>query len=61
MSFMSFDYAMRAADAALQFQQGQSQNMRDTNQRVAEVGKGNAQRKDQRKRQLSRAFPWPVK
>jgi hypothetical protein len=47
MSFMSFDYAMRAADAALQFQQGQSQNMRDTNQRVAEVGKGNAQRKDQ--------------
>lgn len=51
MSFMSFDYAMKAADAALQFQQSQSQNIKDTNQRVADVGKGNAQRKDQLIRQ----------
>lgn len=47
MSFMSFDYAMRAADAALQFQQNQGQNIKDTNARAREVGTGNAKRKDE--------------
>lgn len=51
MSFMSFDYAMRAADAALQFQQSQGQNIKDTNSRVREVGTGNAKRKDDLVRQ----------
>lgn len=46
MSFMSFDYAMRAADAALQFQQSQGQNIKDTNARAREVGTNNAKRKD---------------
>lgn len=55
MSFMSFDYAMRAADAALQMQQGMAQNIRDTNQRVAEVGKRNANSKDQLVRQKIQA------
>lgn len=47
MSFMSFDYAMRAADASLQFQQNQGQNVKDTNARAREVGSGNAKRKDE--------------
>lgn len=51
MSFMSFDYAMRAADAALQFHQQQGQNIKDTNARVREVGTGNAKRKDDLVRQ----------
>ena len=51
MSFMSFDYAMRAADAALQFQQSQGQNIKDTNARGREVGTGNAKRKDDLVRQ----------
>lgn len=51
MSFMSFDYAMRAADAALQFQQSQGQNIKDTNARAREVGTGNAKRKDDLVRQ----------
>lgn len=51
MSFMSFDYAMRAADAALQFQQQQGQNIKDTGARAREVGTGNAKRKDDLVRQ----------
>lgn len=51
MSFMSFDYAMRAADAALQFHQQQGQNIKDTNARTREVGTGNAKRKDDLVRQ----------
>jgi hypothetical protein len=51
MSFMSFDYAIRSSDAALQMQQGMAQNLRDTNQRVADVGKRNATSKDQLVRQ----------
>jgi len=46
MSFMSFDYAMRAADAALQFHSQQGQNVKDTGQKVRDVGTGNAKRKD---------------
>lgn len=55
MSFMSFDYAMRAADAALQFQQSQGSNIKDTNARVREVGSGNAKRKDDLVRQTIEA------
>lgn len=55
MSFMSFDYAIRASDAALQMQQGMAQNLRDTNQRVADVGKRNATSKDQLVRQKIQA------
>ncbi len=55
MSFMSFDYAMRAADAALQFQQNQGQNIKDVNQRSREVGTGNAKRKDDLVRQTIEA------
>ncbi|MEZ0370028.1 MAG: hypothetical protein ACAI44_13155 [Candidatus Sericytochromatia bacterium] len=55
MSFMSFDYAMRAADAALQFQQSQGQNIKDTNARTREVGTGNAKRKDDLVRQTIEA------
>jgi len=55
MSFMSFDYAMRAADAALQFQQSQGSNIKDTNARVREVGTGNAKRKDDLVRQTIEA------
>ncbi|HEY9838829.1 MAG: hypothetical protein ACAI44_26905 [Candidatus Sericytochromatia bacterium] len=55
MSFMSFDYAMRAADAALQFQQSQGQNIKDTNARGREVGTGNAKRKDDLVRQTIEA------
>lgn len=51
MSFMSFDYAMRAADAALQFHQNQGQNIKDTGQKVRDVGNRNAQSKDQLVRQ----------
>ncbi|MGE3726539.1 MAG: hypothetical protein AB7I41_13360 [Candidatus Sericytochromatia bacterium] len=55
MSFMSFDYAIRASDAALQMQQGMAQNLRDTNQRVSDVGKRNATSKDQLVRQKIQA------
>lgn len=55
MSFMSFDYAIKASDAALQMQQGMAQNLRDTNQRVADVGKRNATSKDQLVRQKIQA------
>jgi len=50
MSFMSFDYAMRAADAALQFHSQQGQNVKDTGQKVRDVGTGNAKRKDEQVR-----------
>ncbi|PIQ29247.1 hypothetical protein COW64_01415 [bacterium (Candidatus Blackallbacteria) CG18_big_fil_WC_8_21_14_2_50_49_26] len=52
---MSFDYAMRASDAALQMQQGMSQNIRDSNSKVADVGKRNATSKDQLVRQKIQA------
>jgi hypothetical protein len=55
MSFMSFDYAIRAADAGLQMHQGMAQNLRDSNQRVADVGKRNATSKDQLVRQKIQA------
>lgn len=55
MSFMSFDYAMRASDAALQFQQSQGQNIKDVGQRAREVGTGNAKRKDDLVRQTIEA------
>lgn len=51
MSFMSFDYAMRASEATLSFHQNQGQNIKDTNSRVREVGTGNAKRKDDLVRQ----------
>lgn len=51
MSFMSFDYAMKASEAALQFHQQQGQNIKDTGARVREVGTGNAKRKDDLVRQ----------
>lgn len=55
MSFMSFDYAMRASEAALTFQQNQGQNIKDTNARVREVGTGNAKRKDDLMREKVKA------
>lgn len=46
MSFMSFDYAMRAAEAQLSFQDSQGRNMKDANERVSQVGTQNAASKD---------------
>lgn len=46
MSFMSFDYAMRAAEAQLSFQDSQGRNMKDANERVSQVGTQNASSKD---------------
>ena len=50
MSFMSFEYARQAADAALQFQQNQGQNIKSTQDDVKSVGNGNAQRKNENMR-----------
>lgn len=50
MSFMSFEYARQAADAALQFQQNQGQNIKSTQDDVKTVGNGNAQRKNENMR-----------
>ncbi|MGV3526149.1 MAG: hypothetical protein ACO1RX_18160 [Candidatus Sericytochromatia bacterium] len=55
MSFMSFDYAMKASEATLQFHQQQGQNIKDTGARVREVGTGNAKRKDDLVRQTIEA------
>ncbi len=50
MSFMSFEYARQAADAALQFQQNQGQNIKSVQDDVKTVGNGNAQRKNENMR-----------
>lgn len=55
MSFMSFDYAQRAADAALQFHQGQGQKMQETNSQMRDVGNRNANSKDETMRQKIQA------
>lgn len=47
---MSFEYARQAADAALQFQQNQGQNIKSTQDDVKTVGNGNAQRKNENMR-----------
>lgn len=50
MSFMSFEYARQAADAALQFHQNQGQNIKSVQDDVKTVGNGNAQRKNENMR-----------
>jgi hypothetical protein len=50
MSFMSFEYARQAADAALQFHQNQGQNIKSVQDDVKSVGNGNAQRKNENMR-----------
>ncbi len=51
MSFMSFEYARQAADAAIQFHTNQGQNIKSVNDSVKTVGTANAKRKDDLMRQ----------
>lgn len=46
MSFMSFDYAIRASEAQMQYQQGMAQNMQSVESQVRETGNRNATKKD---------------